>query len=67
MDQEQEKKLADLEAKIDAIYTSVEKTRRYFQIIFWGSIIMFVLPLVGLAFAIPAFLSSYNSLVGGLM
>ncbi len=52
-------KLQELEVKIDAIHASVEKTRRYFQIIFWVSVIAFVLPLIGLLIAIPSFLNSY--------
>ncbi len=54
-----EQRLLALETKIDAIYISVEKTRKYF---FWTMIItvvLFVLPLVGLVFAIPAFMTNY--------
>jgi hypothetical protein len=51
--------LQQLEAKIDKIYASVEKTRKYF---FWTMVITIgalVLPLIGLAFAVPAFLTNY--------
>ena len=61
-----EQKLTALEAKIDAIYVSVEKTRNYFK---WTMIItlaLFLLPLIGLLFAIPAFLSSYGTSLQGL-
>jgi hypothetical protein len=54
-----EQRLAALEAKIDAIYASVEKTRTYFQWTLIISVVLFVLPLIGLLFAVPAFLSSY--------
>ncbi len=50
-----------LEKKIDAIYVSVEKTRRYF---FWTMVITvgaLVLPLIGLAFAIPSFVNTYTT------
>ena len=49
------KKLEDQEKKIDAIYVSVEKTRKYFVwiLILWVS--LFVLPLIGIMFAIPFF------------
>ncbi len=60
-------KLAELETKIDAIYVSAEKTRRYFQIVMWVTIVMVVLPFVGLLFAIPAFISSYNAALEGLI
>lgn len=53
--------------KISAIYKSVEKTRKYFLWIFWITIIMVVLPIIGLVFAIPAFLKSYMSSFEGLL
>lgn len=62
MDTELQKRIEVLEGKIDLIYVSVEKTRKYF---FWTMMItlaLVIIPLVGLAFAIPAFLSSYASL-----
>ncbi len=46
------------------IYKSVEKTRKYF---FWtmvGSVLLIVLPLVGIMFAAPALLSSLGSAYG---
>ncbi len=52
-------KLDLLEKKVDAIYVSVEKTRSYFK---WTMIItlaLFILPIIGLIFAIPSFLSNY--------
>lgn len=60
-----QKKLEEQEIKLDAIYKSVEKTRKYFLMIIWVTIIMAVLPLIGLLFAIPKFLGIYSSL-GGL-
>ena len=60
-------KLIELEKKIDAIYVSVEKTRKYF---FWtmvASLVLFVLPLIGLMFAVPAFISNYSGLTGAMM
>ncbi|NCN58871.1 hypothetical protein COW99_00290 [Candidatus Roizmanbacteria bacterium CG22_combo_CG10-13_8_21_14_all_38_20] len=41
------------------IYSSSEKTRKYFMWTLIGTAVMFVLPLIGLAFAIPAFLNNY--------
>ncbi|MBU4479889.1 hypothetical protein KKG48_00390 [Patescibacteria group bacterium] len=63
MEQEILKKIEEQEKKIDAIYQSVEKTRKYFLIIIWVTIIAVVLPLIGLAFAIPSFISNYNNLI----
>lgn len=56
-----------LEAKIDAIYESVEKTRKYFLFVMWSTIAMVVLPLIGLIFAIPTFLDLYTSSLGGVL
>ena len=61
-----EQKLTALEAKIDAIFVSVEKTRKYFKWTMIITVALFVLPLIGLLFAIPAFLSSYGSTFQGL-
>jgi hypothetical protein len=60
------KKLEEQEKKIEAIYKSVEKTRKYFLVTMWISILMFVLPAIGLFFAIPAFLNTYTSLLGSI-
>lgn len=56
MDQDIQKKLAEQDTKLDAIYKSVEKTRKYFLIVLWATIITVVLPFIGLIFAIPSFL-----------
>lgn len=70
MDQEIQKeiqnKLADHEAKLDAIYRSTEKTRKYLLIIVWVTVIGLVLPMVGLAFVIPSLLSNYMQALNGL-
>jgi type II secretory pathway component PulF len=63
MEEEIVKKLNNQEEKIDAIYQSVEKTRKYFLIIIWVSVIGFLLPFIGLLFVIPSFLSSYSGLL----
>ena len=62
-----EKRLDELGAKLDAVYVSVEKTRKYFQIIMWVTVILVVLPANALVFVIPAFISSYMSAFEGLI
>ena len=62
MDQDLKNKLEEQSVKIDAIYKSVEKTRKYFLMIIWVSVIAVVLPLIGLLFAIPSFLSNYSDI-----
>ena len=62
MEDDVRQKLDALEKKVDAAYTSAEKTRKYFLAIIVISVIAFVLPLVGLLFAAPSFLSTYSSI-----
>jgi uncharacterized protein YqhQ len=61
MDQETQNKMAGLEKKIDAIYESVEKTRK---ILMWTGIItiaIIILPLIAMLFVIPSFISNYTT------
>lgn len=52
-------RLAVLEQKVDAMYASVEKLRKYFLWTGIITVVLFVVPLIGLAFAIPSFINSY--------
>jgi uncharacterized membrane protein YjjP (DUF1212 family) len=61
MEPETQTKLEEIDAKLNAIYASVEKTRKYFLIIMWVTIAMVVLPAIGLIFVVPSFISSYTS------
>lgn len=56
-------KLSEMEKKIDAIYVSVEKTRKYILWTMIITVVVLVLPLIGLMFAIPSFIASYASLM----
>ena len=56
MDQQILDKIEAQEKKIDAIYASVEKTRKYFLWTMIITIAMVVLPLLGLVVIIPWFL-----------
>jgi hypothetical protein len=58
-DAELRQKLSDLEKKIDAIYISAEKTRKYILATVIVSVVVFVLPLIGLFFAVPSLISTY--------
>jgi len=60
MDQEISNKFEALEKKIDAIYSSVEKTRKYFLLTLVITAAMIVLPILGLIIVIPIFLSNLN-------
>ena len=65
MDQDLQKKIEEQGIKIDAINKSVEKTRKYFLMIIWVTVIAVVLPLIGLIFVLPSFLSTYTNAIGG--
>jgi hypothetical protein len=66
MDGELKKKIEEQGVKIDAIYKSVEKTRKYFLIMTWITVFAIVLPLIGLAFALPSFLNNYVTSLSSL-
>ncbi len=67
MEQDILKKLEEQDVKIEAIWRSVEKSRKYFLITAWITIGAIVLPMIGLALVIPAFLNSYTSSLEGLL
>lgn len=61
-----EYRLQGLEQKVDMVYASVEKTRKYFMWTLIITLVAFVVPLIGLVFAIPSFLGSYTSAIQGV-
>jgi hypothetical protein len=67
MDQELVARLDAQDRKLDAIYVSVEKTRKYFLWTMIASIVMFVLPLLGIMIAIPWLLSTLSEAYSGLL
>jgi len=67
MEPEIQTKLAELDTKLNAIYTSVEKTRKYFLILMWVTVAMVVIPIIGLLFVVPAFINSYTASFEGLL
>jgi len=62
MEKEIEERLKSQQELLEEIYTSVEKTRKYFLLTFWITIAMFILPAIGLIFVIPSFINTYASL-----
>lgn len=62
MEEELLKKIEAQDKKLEDIYRSVEKMRKYFLWTLIISVVVIVLPLVGLIFAIPSFLSLYSGL-----
>lgn len=67
MEIETQNKLEEMDQKLTAIYISVEKTRKYFLITMWVTLAVVVLPIIGLMFIIPAFISSYTETLNGLL
>ncbi len=55
------KKLSELENRLDDIYLSVEKTRRYFLWTLFITVAVFILPLIGIAIVGPTFITDYTS------
>lgn len=51
-------KLKALEEKIDAIYKSVESTRKYFLVTLIVSVAVIVLPMIGLVFLAPSLMDT---------
>lgn len=65
MEEEIKKKFEEQEELLKKVYVSVEKTRKYFLWTFISSLVVFVLPLIGLLFAIPKFIKTYTSILEG--
>lgn len=67
MEQEILNRLKAQEELTAKIFVSVEKTRKYFLWTFYMSVVFVLLPLVGLAFAIPVLLNTLSSAYAGLL
>lgn len=67
MEQEILNRIARQEELIENVYASVEKTRKYFMWTLIVSAVFFILPLIGLMFAVPFFLSTMTSGMQGLL
>lgn len=66
MDEIIKNQLAVQDEKLNAIYESTEKTRKYLLIIMWSSVIMVLLPLLAGALIVPLIMSSFSSYTAGL-
>lgn len=60
MEQELHERLEALEVKINEIHEATRKTQQYLKITAWVTVIVLVLPMIGLLFAIPAMLSGID-------
>jgi len=66
MDPEIQQKFEEQNQKLAQIFQSVEKMRKYFLWTLIISVAVIVLPLIGLLFVIPQFLSLYSGATLGL-
>ncbi len=55
-------KLAEQDRKIEEMSNYIKKVKKYIMIFVIVSIVAFVLPLIGILFAIPSFLDTYQNL-----
>lgn len=61
------KKIEEQQQKIDAIYVSVEKTRKYFQWTLIITVVTIVLPIVAIIILLPWLMNTLSSAYGGLL
>jgi len=64
MEQEILQKIEEQGRKIDEIYNSVEKIKKYFLWTLIITVAMIILPLIGLILVIPKFLNVYSGNLG---
>ncbi len=64
MEQDIQQKFEEQEKKLDAIFKSTEKTRKYFLWVLIISVAVIVLPLIGMVFMIPRIISLYTGALG---
>lgn len=58
-----ETKIDSLEKKIDKLQSAMDALKRVFLWILIVSVVLFVLPLIGLMFVIPQFISIYSGVL----
>lgn len=63
MEQSNPKTVESLEEKIDKLQLSIDRLNKIFLWTMIITVALFVLPLIGLIFAIPQFLSNYGSIL----
>lgn len=66
MDEEIKKILAEQDKKLDAIFKSAEKTRKYFLWTLIISVVVIVLSLIGISFLAPQYIKTINPTSYGL-
>ena len=67
MEEEILQKIEEQNKKIDTLVQMVKKIHRYFVIIMWVTVALFILPLIAAMFIVPAFLNTYLGSFDGLL
>lgn len=60
-------KIEEQNEKINDMSQELAKLSKYFRMVFWITIALFVLPLLAALFIIPAFLNTYLGSLDGLI
>lgn len=60
MDEDVKNKLGEIEKKLDMLFSSTERTRKYFLWTLVVTAIVIILPLIALIFVIPQFLNTLD-------
>ena len=61
-----ENKIDELQKKVDGLVRSIKTIKKIFFWIIIVSVVMFIVPLIGLVFVIPQFISIYTGALNGL-
>jgi uncharacterized BrkB/YihY/UPF0761 family membrane protein len=64
-EQETTQKIKEINEKLDKIYTSTEQTRKYFKWTMIISLVVIVLPFIGLLLLIPTVVGLFSGVSGG--
>ena len=59
-----ESRLAALEEKLEHVKKTTDRTYKFFMITVIVTVVSVVLPLIGMAFVLPAVISGYSSALG---
>lgn len=65
-EQELRAQFSSLESKIDSLQQDARKIKFYFKTTLIITVVLFVLPLILAAFAVPAFISNYSTVLEGI-
>ncbi len=56
------KKIEEIDQKLDEVYKSVNQMKNYFKWTLIITVLLIVLPIIGLLFAIPSYIDTLNTI-----